>query len=333
MHDPEILIVEDDPATLDLLVAHMKGLGRLRVATRPDRALQLAVELPPDLILLDAELPGMSGFEVCEALKAEPGLAEVPVIFVTGHIGLEFELAGLRLGAADFIRKPVHKELLRARAEAQLRIKRMADQLRALARVDAATGCANAAAVAEALPREWRRALRERSPLALLAAELDAWPAFVERYGERSAQAALRRVAQALAACAQRPADQLASIGTGPGRFLLLLPATPRRGAAVQAQRLLAAVEALDIAHADAPLARHLTLSLGLAVFDAASPGWPRDPHAFVPWQPAQLQAAADAALQAAQAAGGAQACWLDVADAGDVGRAQALERALVQAP
>jgi CheY-like chemotaxis protein len=63
-------------------------------------------------------MPGMSSFEVCEALKAEPGLAEVPVIFVTAHAEPAFDVAGLAIGAADLIAKPVHAELVRAHVQA-----------------------------------------------------------------------------------------------------------------------------------------------------------------------------------------------------------------------
>ena len=164
-----------------------------------DIAWETALELPPDLVLLDAEMPGMSGFEVCEALKAEPGLADVPVIFVTAHAEPAFEVAGFAIGAADFIAKPVHAELVRARVQAQLRVKRMADQLRRLARRDAVSGLANRSAFDEALQREWRRALRGAAPIALLRAEIDGFDGYALRYGDAAAAQALARIAAELA--------------------------------------------------------------------------------------------------------------------------------------
>lgn len=294
---PEILLVDDDPASVQLMLRILQGLGRLRVATRADQALLLALELPPDLVLLDAEMPGMSGFEVCEALKAEPGLADVPVIFVTAHAEAAFEVAGFAIGAADFIAKPVHADLVRARVQAQLRVKRMADQLRGLARRDATTGLANRSAFEEALLREWRRAARLAAPMALLRAELDGFDRYALRYGDTAATQALSRIAAELARLCARPADLVAR-WSGPG-FAVLLPDTDERGAQQLAFHLLDGVEALAIEHADAALAKHLTISLGLSWQAGAPP-----PDAA----PTQLIADAELALAGAQQAGGAQA-------------------------
>lgn len=304
----DILLVDDDPASIQLMLRILQGLGRLRVATRPDQALLLALEQAPDLVLLDAEMPGMSGFEVCEALKAEPGLADVPVIFVTAHAEPAFEVAGFAIGAADFIAKPVHAELVRARVQAQLRVKRMADQLRRLARRDAVTGLANRSALDEALQREWRRALRGAAPIALLRAEVDGFDSYALRYGDAAAAQALARIAAELARICARPADLVAR-WDGPG-FALLLPETGGDGAKQLAFHLLEGVEALAIAHADAALARHLTISLGLSWNELASAA-----HEAPCWTPPQLLAAAELALAQARDAGGAQAWGLAVQD------------------
>jgi two-component system, sensor histidine kinase and response regulator len=76
MTSPDILLVDDDPGAIQLMGRILSGEGAVRFATNGDDALRLARTSPPDLILLDAEMPGMSGFEVCAALKAEPTLAD-----------------------------------------------------------------------------------------------------------------------------------------------------------------------------------------------------------------------------------------------------------------
>jgi CheY-like chemotaxis protein len=76
-----ILLVDDDPATIQLMARILAGAGHLHFATSGADALRFAGATPPDLILLDAEMPRMSGFDVCAALKADPALADVPVIF------------------------------------------------------------------------------------------------------------------------------------------------------------------------------------------------------------------------------------------------------------
>ncbi|OXC77946.1 Response regulator [Caballeronia sordidicola] len=85
-----------------------------------ETALSLAKEVVPDLILLDANLPGMTGFDVCEALKADPTLASIPVIFVTSHDAPALKLDALRLGATDYITKPLIAADLQAHVRAQL---------------------------------------------------------------------------------------------------------------------------------------------------------------------------------------------------------------------
>ncbi len=119
--EPSILIVDDDPGTIQVLGRMLAGLGRLRFATGGEDALRLAREAVPDLLLLDDKMPGMSGFAVCQAMKADPLLVRVPVIFVTSHREADFEVQALRLGAVDFIAKPMVAEQLRSRVRARLR--------------------------------------------------------------------------------------------------------------------------------------------------------------------------------------------------------------------
>ena len=180
------------PRTIQLLGRILSELGNLRFATSGEDALRLARESAPDLILLDAEMPGMSGFEVCEALKADPALADVPVIFVTSHSEPAFEVSGFELGAADFIAKPVSAPLVLARVKTQLRVKRMADELRRIATIDVLTGVANRRRFDESLEREWRRARRSGDPLALLMIDVDHFKLFNDRYGHPAGDACLR---------------------------------------------------------------------------------------------------------------------------------------------
>ena len=100
----------------------------------------------------------MNGFQVCEALKADPALADIPVIFVTAHSDASFEVAGFAIGAVDFIAKPVSASLVQARVQTQLRLKRITNELRRLLVVDALTGVGNRRRFEDVLDREWRRA-------------------------------------------------------------------------------------------------------------------------------------------------------------------------------
>ena len=333
MADERILLVDDDPVSIRVLSRVLSGYPNLQFATNGADALRLAADTAPDLILLDAEMPDMSGFQVCEALKRDPLLSEVAVIFVTSHSEPEFEVAGLELGAVDFISKPVSAPLVLARVRTQLRLKNMADELRYLSMIDALTGTGNRRAFDANLQAEWRRSLRNAKPLALLMVDVDHFKAFNDRYGHPAGDTCLKRVAAALQSAMLRPADKVARIGGE--EFAVLLPETDGPGAERVANRLLGAVEALAISHGGSLVARHVTVSIGVSSVSRESAGWNVAPaesrfggrqigkagHTTSPLvgdsagdsAAADLLLAADRALYAAKLAGRARAHVLSV--------------------
>ncbi len=313
------MLVDDDPGTIRVMGRILDGLAALHFAASGADALRLARETAPDLILLDAEMPGMSGFEVCQDLKADPELAGIPVIFVTSHNQPEFEISGFELGAADFIAKPISAALVLARVKAQLRVKHMADELRRIATVDALTNIANRRSFDASLAREWQRGWRGADPLALLLLDVDHFKLFNDRYGHPAGDACLQAIAKVLKTASQRPADVISRYGGE--EFALLLPSTPRCGAQRVAQSVLQAMQALAIPHLASPTAQHVTLSIGIACYDAQSTGWQAaraepHPHDAAPGcTAAGLLDAADRALYAAKHGGRAQARLRDIAD------------------
>ena len=142
MREVLLLLVDDDPSAIQVMSRMLVQYPNQRFATSGEVALRLARETTPDLILLDADMPGMTGFDVCEALKSDPVLARVPVIFVTSHDLPALEVAALQSGAVDFVTKPLVAAQLTARVRAQLRAAmRLAD----LKRDGLASGAAPAA--------------------------------------------------------------------------------------------------------------------------------------------------------------------------------------------
>jgi putative two-component system response regulator len=128
---PTILVVDDTPDNIDLLCAVLEDDYRTKIAVNGERALKIANgESKPDLILLDIMMPGMSGYEVCKALKANPDTRDIPVIFVTAMSEVVDEQLGLGLGAADYITKPISAPIVLARIKTQLQMKRVHDFLR-----------------------------------------------------------------------------------------------------------------------------------------------------------------------------------------------------------
>ena len=130
VHQPLILAVDDEASNLQLLRQILQDHYRLRFAKDGVRALELAREERPSLVLLDVMMPGMSGYEVCAALKADPALASIPVIFVTALNDTDDELEGFEAGAVDYITKPVSPPIVRARVRNHLSLVRM-EELRA----------------------------------------------------------------------------------------------------------------------------------------------------------------------------------------------------------
>ena len=125
-----VLIVDDTPENIRLLMSFLRNLCDVVAATNGTKALEVARSHPrPDLILLDVIMPGLSGYEVCSELKRDSKTNSIPIIFVTSLTDAGDEEKGLRLGAVDYITKPFHPELVRARVHNHLELKRHRDFL------------------------------------------------------------------------------------------------------------------------------------------------------------------------------------------------------------
>jgi DNA-binding response OmpR family regulator len=120
-----ILIVDDQPSARKVLQGLLAKQGyTLAFAESGQEALSKAIEVVPDLILLDVMMPDMDGFEVCKRLRADQALAEVPVVMVTALDDQDSRLMGLEAGADDFISKPFNHVELQARVQSITRLNR-----------------------------------------------------------------------------------------------------------------------------------------------------------------------------------------------------------------
>lgn len=118
-----VLIVDDTPDNITLLSALLKDNYKIKIATNGVKALHIASTLPsPDLILLDVMMPEMDGYETCKRLNSNPATAEIPVIFLTAKSQVSDEEMGLKLGAVDYISKPVSPPIVLARVATQLNL-------------------------------------------------------------------------------------------------------------------------------------------------------------------------------------------------------------------
>ncbi|RKT43832.1 response regulator transcription factor [Thiocapsa rosea] len=116
-----ILIIDDQPASIGLLIAYLQGRDiDLLVAQTGEDGLRIAAEGQPDLILLDVRMQGLDGFTVCRRLKASPKTSSIPVIFLSSSIETEDKLRGFAAGATDYITKPFSEQEVLARVYLQI---------------------------------------------------------------------------------------------------------------------------------------------------------------------------------------------------------------------
>src|SRR6266496_3042259 len=115
------LVVDDSPETLRLLTDALDGAGMtVMVALDGAAAMRIVDQITPDIVLLDAVMPGIDGFETCRRLKRDAGLANVPVIFMTGLTETEHIVRGLEAGGVDYVTKPIAIEEMLARIRVHL---------------------------------------------------------------------------------------------------------------------------------------------------------------------------------------------------------------------
>ncbi len=260
---PRLLLVDDDAQRAQVLAAAFSDDYEVAIADSPARALKACDERLPDLLLIDASLPGDGAVALCRRLLAQGSTAETPVVVITEGGDQVAQLRVLEAGAVDFIARPVHPKILRSRVSVQVTLKRQADLLRQWVYIDGLTGVCNPRYFDERLAREWGRAVRQSTLLSVLRVDIDCFALYNQHSGHALGDDCLRRVATLLKGNLKRPGDLVARLGGG--EFICLLPDTDLEGSLDLAHRLCLAVRGLGIAHAHSSAADVITVSMGLA--------------------------------------------------------------------
>ncbi len=260
---PRLLIVDDQAVNIQALYQVFAADYQVFMATSGLQALGLCRDKQPDLVLLDIQMPGMDGFEVCRRIKADAALQDLPVVFVTAHSEPQTETQGLEVGAVDFISKPFNPAVVRARVKTHLTLKFQGDLLRQMVFIDGLTGAYNRRFFDERLELEFQRARRSGQQLSLMIVDVDYFKRFNDHYGHLAGDEALRAVATTLRAQLKRPGDMVSRFGGE--EFACILPDTDLVGALCLAGEMEAAIRATQIAHARSDVCAHLTVSLGVA--------------------------------------------------------------------
>jgi diguanylate cyclase (GGDEF)-like protein len=282
---PLILIVDNEPFVRMQLRLSLEQEGYKIVEAEDGReALTVFKQQQPDIVLLDALMPGMDGFECCTQLQLLPNGQTTPVLMITGLDDQESVDQAFDVGAVDYVTKPVHWAVLRQRVKRliqQSQLQQQQDQLQQqlevanrdlqrLASTDGLTQVANRRCFDESLDQEHRRMMRSQFcgpgadpvSLSLILCDIDHFKLYNDTYGHQAGDLCLQQVAQTLSGVVNRPMDLVARYGGE--EFVILLPETDEIGAVHVAEQICAQVRSLAIPHLRS-LQKYVTISAGVA--------------------------------------------------------------------
>ncbi len=259
-----ILVVDDSKVNLQVMEGYLAQTGyQIETAANGQDALTMAQQNPPDVVLLDVQMPGMDGYEVCSALKRDSRTADVPVMFVTANALDDKEmLKGYELGAVDYMRKPFLRDELLARVQVMVRIKQQQAQLERQAYLDPLTNLPNRRQATDRLGEEFARAGRHGHELTVLLLDLDHFKAVNDTYGHDAGDHVLRELGRLLSRHV-RQEDVVARYGGE--EFAFVLPETGLGPALLLAQRIVRSIAGLRITYENRTIA--VTASIGAASF------------------------------------------------------------------
>jgi len=246
-----LLLIDDSEVQSSQITESLQRLGyAVQRASTGAEGLRLAREKPPDLVLLDVVMPDIDGFAVCRWLKVNVDTRDIPVIMLTVRTAVADRIAGLNIGADDYLAKPFDDQELEARIFAALRVKAAHSDLRtrnqqletmlhsveALAITDSLTGLFNRRRFADVLKREFAVTRRYRNTLSCLLLDIDHFKQINDRFGHDAGDQVLKEVARRIVG-SLREVDLAARYGGE--EFAILLPHTSKKDARVVAERLL----------------------------------------------------------------------------------------------
>lgn len=256
-----LLIVDDEKQNRTLLTELLQDDYQIILAKNGVQALERAQSHLPDLILLDVLMPEMDGLTVIRSLKAADATRHIPVIFVSALDTPDDEERGLDLGAVDYIAKPFHPPIVRARVRNHLQAVHQRSLLEQLALIDSLTEIPNRRRFAEVYEREWRRCMRNRQSLSLVMVDVDFFKRYNDTHGHAAGDVVLKQVASAIQLALKRPADFVARFGGE--EFVVVLPDTDAANGWQMAERIRRAVENEHIPYPESDAGPWLTVSLG----------------------------------------------------------------------
>lgn len=260
--DFSILIVDDEKSNLEILSKILQSNHTVYIAKSGETALMRAEKDNPDLILLDIVMPDMDGFEVLSRLKGNDATRNIPVIFITGLDSVKDEERGFFLGAVDYITKPFHASIVKARVKTHLKIVKQMRTIERFGLTDSLTELPNRRSFDNQLNIEWGRAVRENKPVSLLMMDIDNFKVYNDTYGHPQGDILLKTVADIFVSTLKRTTDLV--FRWGGEEFTVLLPDTGMHGAMTVAEKIRANVEAAVVPRLDNGEPTRVTISIGV---------------------------------------------------------------------
>lgn len=267
---PKILVIDDSK-----LIAHVakniltKQGHEVLLAQDGETGLDIARDKKPDLILLDLILPRINGYGVCERIKNDSTIKDIPVIMLTSKAEHADKVRGLELGASDYVTKPFDEGELIARVNTHLRIKQLHEslqeknrQLLEMANRDGLTGLYNHRYFQETLFKDFQRAVRYKESLSCVMFDIDYFKKFNDTYGHQTGDVVLKTLGGLIKEL-MRDSDLAARYGGE--EFTLILYHTTKNDAVMIAERLRKTVEQHKFKSED--LILNVTISIGVASY------------------------------------------------------------------
>lgn len=256
----KILIIDDS----SMQAAHLKAIldtdYKVTSVQSPEAGFQLASEEDFSLILLDVIMPGMNGFNLLKKLQDDVGTRHIPVILITSLTDTESEQRGLALGAVDYICKPFHPLIVKARVNTHIKLYQYRKQVEFQSMTDQLTGIANRRRYERMSLAKWQEAIRLHVPLSICMMDIDHFKMYNDTFGHPAGDRVIFTVAQTAGSFLRRNTDFLARYGGE--EFVALLLGDDAARAFTHIKGVRRAIEELHIPH-NQPVSQWVTLSIG----------------------------------------------------------------------
>lgn len=272
----KILVVDDSPGNIRIVAAMLQPNYNILAANNGVRAIKIAEDTQPDLILMDVMMPDMDGFTVCETLKKNPNTKDIPIIFITAKTELDDIVKGFSIGGCDYISKPFNPEELLVRVNTHIELKRSKEllqkyihelelknkELDRMSKTDYLTELTNRRFMATRLKEEAARAEKTGEKFSILMCDLDHFKKINDAYGHDTGDLVLKGVTKTIKNMV-REYDVVSRWGGE--EFLILLIATDIISAGKTAEKIRDEIERTSITIDN--LVLNVTASIGVTEY------------------------------------------------------------------